>query len=149
MRAALALAGLLYALVAPAAAGEPDLVVVVHPSSQVTKLSASELEAIFTSVQRTWLDGKPVVAFNYAPQDPLRVHFERVVLRMTPEEVGRFWVDQRVRGAARPPRQVADPTLALRLVGKLPGSVAYLPANLVDSSVRVVARVRGDKVIEQ
>lgn len=66
---------------------------------------------------------------------------------MSAEEVAKYWIDQRVRGGAPPPRQVPDPALALRLVAKLPGSVAYVPSSMVNSQVKVVARVSDGKVI--
>lgn len=145
MRAWLAIA---LALALPAAArADEELAVIVHPQGAARRLDPAQLEAIFTSVFRTWPDGARVVAFNYPPQDPLRDRFDRAVLRLEPEEVGRFWIDQRVRGGAPPPRQVSDPALLLRLVGRLPGAIGYLPSRLVDKTVRVVARVRDGKVV--
>lgn len=124
-----------------------DLAVIVNPATALDRLSATELENIFTSSRKSWPDGSNITAFSYAPEDPLRHAFDGVVLRMSPDEVARFWLDQRVRGGARPPRQVPDETLAVRLVAKLKGSIAYVPAKLVNPSVKVVARIRGDKVI--
>jgi len=42
---------------------------------------------------------------------------------------------------------VPDPALALRLVAKLPGAVAYVPDNLVNATVKVVARVANGTVV--
>lgn len=141
----LALGSLLSARVG---AGNPEtLAVVVGPSVAVGQLSASELEAIFTSSKRTWPDGSNIGAFSYAPDNEIRRTFDQVVLRMSAEEVAKFWIDQRVRGAAPPPRQVPDPALALRLVAKLPGAVAYVPDSLVNATVKVVARVSHGKVL--
>jgi hypothetical protein len=136
------------AIAVPAAAGDDELAVVVHPATPCERLDAVALEALFTSSQRAWSDGRSVVALNYPPEDPRRVQFDRVVLHMTPEQVGRYWVDQRVRGGTRAPRQVPDPLLALRLVARLPGAVAYVPAALVDDTVRVVARLREGRLLE-
>lgn len=124
-----------------------ELAVIVNPSAAVDRVDGARLEAIFSAVERTWADGKPIIAFSFAPEDPLRVEFERVVLRMTPDQVSRYWIDQRIRNGLRPPRQIPDPVLALRLVAKLPGSIGYVPRRLVDASVRVVARVRDGKVL--
>jgi hypothetical protein len=134
----------------PAAAGDAtdSLVVVVNPAVPVTKLSASELEAIFSCARKSWPDGSNISAFSYAPEDPVRRAFDTVVLRMSPDEIARFWLDQRVRGGARPPRQVPDPSLAARLAAKLPGSIAFIPETMVNPGLKVVARVRGGKVLE-
>lgn len=129
---------------APAA----EVAVIVHLSSAIRHLDSAELEAIFTSSRRTWPDGSAVIAFSYAPDDPLRQRFDLAVLRMSPDQVGRFWVDERVRADRRPPRQVPDAILAVRLVARLPGSIAFVPATLVSKDVRVVARLQKDTVVD-
>lgn len=131
-----------------ARADDPELAVVVHPAVGVRALSTAELEAIFTSTMQRWPDGKSIIPFAYAPEDPVRRLFDRVVLRMGPEEVGRFWVDQRIRGGAAPPRRAPSPRLAARVVARLPGSIAYVPvADVGAENVRIVARVRGGVVV--
>ena len=144
------LVGLSLAIAAPRAssgATSLDLAVVVNPGVAVVRLSASELESIFNSTRRNWPDGSNVSVFSYPPETELRQTFDSAVLRMSPEEVARFWLDQRIRGGARPPRQVPDPALAVRLAAKLPGSIAYVPENLVSPSVKVVARIKSGKVV--
>lgn len=131
-----------------ARADDPELAVVVHPSVSVRALSTAELEAIFTSAMLRWPDGKTIIAFHYAPEDPVRRVFDRVVLRMGSEEIGRFWIDQRIRGGAAPPRRAPSPRLAARVVARLAGSIAYVPvADVGTENVRVVARVRGGVVV--
>ena len=124
-----------------------DLAVVVNLGVPVAQLSAAELQSLFTASRRNWPDGSNVSVFSYPPEADIRHVFDSAALGMSPEEVARFWLDQRVRGGPRPPRQIPDPMLAIRLVAKLPGSVAYVPADLVNASVRVVARIRSGKVV--
>jgi hypothetical protein len=124
-----------------------DLAVVVNRAVPVQQLSASELESLFTANRRSWPDGTNVAVFSYAPEDATRHIFDLAVLKMSPEEVARFWLDQRIRGGPRPPRQVPDPALALRLVAKLPGTIAYVPESMVNNTVTVVARIKGGKVV--
>jgi ABC-type phosphate transport system substrate-binding protein len=132
---------------APAGEGGESIAVIVHPAVDVGALDTARLETIFGGTQRSWPDGKPIIAFNLPPDDPARVELERVVLHMTPEQVSRYWIDQRIRSGQRPPRQISDPMLAVRLVAKLPGSIGYVPARLADANVRVVARIRAGKVV--
>ena len=135
---------------AATAAGAPEveLVVIVNPSQRTSALSRADLFTVFTSARRQWDDGAAVVAFNSAPDDDTRHAFDRAVLRMTPDEVARFWIDQRVRSGTRPPRQVPDPRMAVRAVAKLPGAIAYVRPELADGSVRIVARIVGGGVVE-
>jgi hypothetical protein len=149
---ALATVGILAALAhgSPSSASSaPELAVIVHPSNAASSLSAVEIESIFTSSRRHWPGGGSIAAFNYEPNDPLRVAFERAVLRMDPDEVSRFWIDQRIRGRAGPPRQVSSPRLMVRVVARLPQAIGYVPVqDLGTHGVKVVAHVRGGRVVE-
>jgi hypothetical protein len=42
---------------------------------------------------------------------------------------------------------VSDPALAVKLVARIPGAIAYVPAELVDRQVRVAARIRRGRVL--
>ena len=128
---------------------ESDVVVIANSSFPVAAVDRAELEMIFTSREHQ-LNGVPLVAFNLACEDQTRATFERVVLHMSPDEVGRFWVDQRIRGDSSAPRQVADEELVARLVAKLPGAISYISeatARRVMGQVRIVARIASGKVL--
>ena len=130
------------------AAPDEELLVIVSAQSPVRQVSAAALESYFSGAERRWPEGHNVVVFNLPPEHALRALFDRIVLRLNPDEVGRFWVDQLVRGGARPPRQVPDPVFMVRLVAKLPDSIGYVPAGQLNDSVRVVARLRQGKVVQ-
>lgn len=125
-----------------------DLVVIVNKQAPTSAMSAIEVEALFTRVQTRWSDGTPIVPINAPPGSELRVLFDRVVLRLDPDEVGRFWIDRRIRGMGLPPRQLSEPSTAVRVVEKLAGAVAYMPEGVVrDARVKVVARIQQGKVL--
>src|SRR5688572_7300616 len=131
---------------APAAEGSPDLDVIVHSAVPAQALDRASLAAIFSMTRRSWGGGLSAVPFNYAPESPLRRTFDTAVMGLAPAEVGRFWIDQRIRGYGHPPRQVADPAIVVRLIANLKGSIGYVPAGTADKSVRIVARIRQGKV---
>ena len=140
---------LLPALVRPAPAangGGPDLDVIANPSVPAEALDRAALAAVFSMTRRSWGGGVSAVPFNFPPDNGLRRTFDSAVLGLAPEEVGRFWIDQRIRGFGYPPRQVNEPAIMLRVVGSLKGAIGYLPAGTADKSVRVVARIRQGKV---
>jgi hypothetical protein len=143
------LALLATAAAAPAhALPELDLAVFVHTQSHTGQLSAMEMETLFTRTQTRWDDGTPIVPINAPPGSELRVTFDRVVLRLDPDEVGRFWIDRRVRGLGVPPRHLGDPSSILRVVEKLNGSIGYAPHDLARGAhVKIVARIRQGKVL--
>jgi len=139
------------ATVHPDSQPAPEIAVVINVDNPLRKLAPLDLYAIYTGSQRRWADGSAMVAFNFPPDTNLRTLFDWAVLKMTPDEVARFWIDQRVRGAGRPPRQVPEPTLVARLVAKLPEGIGYLPADVAAGAgreLRVVARISGGRVID-
>jgi hypothetical protein len=130
-----------------AATAEEPLIVVVHEQSPVEKLSAYELEALFTRSQTRWSDGRAVYPFSFPAGTPARELFDRVVLRLNPEQVGRFWLDRRIRGLGMPPKQVPSAGLMLQVIANLPGAVGYVTGTRASPGVRVVARIVQGKVV--
>lgn len=137
----------LAASAAPPSTAALALDVFVHPSSTVTQLSAYELEALFTRTKTRWDDGTPVIPLSFAAGTEARVLFDRAVLRLGPDEVGRFWLDRRIRGLGLPPRQVPNATLMQQVVANLPGAIGYAPSQPGRTGVKVVARIQQGKVV--
>jgi len=105
-------------------AAEP-LVLVVGTHSPVTNLDSNELRRIFLEKPTVGPGGVSYVALNHPKSSPYRARFDQAVLRMDPDEVQRYWVDQKIRGMKSP--RVVDPGAIPLLLEKVPGAVAYLP----------------------
>jgi hypothetical protein len=138
--------GLAVAGLASAEDRDGELFAIINANNSTTP-SAAELEKIFLRKTLRWPDGEIVLAFNATPDSERRRMFDRAVLGMSPDEAARYWLDQRIRNGVVAPREVEDPTLAIKLVTRLTGAVAYVPANLDFAGVRIVARIRGGKVL--
>ncbi len=123
------------------------LAVIVNPAVPVTTLGATELASIYTRATRTWKDGTMVRALNLPPNSPERVEFDRVVLDMSPERSAQYWIDKQIRGEEPAPKAIGQADIVVRLLPTLTGSIGYVPEDKVDSKVRVVARIRGSKVL--
>jgi len=80
----------------------------------------------------------PFVPFNYPAKSDVRERFDSLVLGMSPEDVGRHWIDQRIRGQQSPPNTIPSPALLCRVVARLPGAIAYMPASLVGTQCKAV-----------
>jgi ABC-type phosphate transport system substrate-binding protein len=124
-----------------------NLAVVVNPAAPVSSLSAAELASIFTRATRTWKDGTTVRALNLPPKSPERIEFDRVVLDMSPERSTQYWMDKQIRGEEPAPKAVGQVDILVGLLSTLRGSIGYVPEDKVDAKVRVVARIRGGKVV--
>ncbi len=116
----------------------PPLVLIVARNSPLQQLSMTQLRGLFLGDTVKDGAGNKLIPLNHPAGAPDRVAFDRLVLRMSPEQVGRFWVDHRIRGEGRPPRTVDSPALLQRLVGRLPGSVAYVRGDRIDPSVHIL-----------
>jgi hypothetical protein len=128
-------------------AAPSELFVVAHRRVPVQSLNDAELEAIFLTLRRYWDGSRVIIPFNLTPRSELRIEFDQAVLRMGPDEVGRYWLDRRVRGGAPPPRQAPDPGTLVRLVARLEGAIGYVPLGVPLGDVRVLLKVHNGKVI--
>lgn len=120
------------------ASNPPTLVVIVGKSVPASDISHALLRRVFGGDSGR-LGSLALTPFNYAPEHPLRRRFDDLVLAMAPDEVGRYWVDRRVRGLGLPPRTVPSPQTMKGVIARLPGAIGYLDASQVDESVRVLS----------
>lgn len=127
-------------------AAVPDLVVIVNAANK-ERPSPEMLERIFLRKEMNWDSGERILPLNASPESERRQRFDRAVLGMTPDEAARYWLDQRIRGGGAAPREVGDAVLTVKLIAKLTGTIGYVPGDVQLSGVRVVARIRNDKVI--
>ncbi len=133
---------LVLAVVAAAAPGRADdpppaLVAVVGASSPVDNLTRNELRRAFLG-EPVSEAGVALVPFNLPPQAPEREAFERRALGMSPDEVGRYWVDRRIRGQGQPPRTLPSPTHVQKVVPKFPGAISYLTSDRLTADLKAV-----------
>jgi hypothetical protein len=126
------------ALGSSARADGKKLVVVVAKGSSVTNVSRTDLKRCFTG-EPVSADGKPLVPFNASPNTPDRTGFDKAVLGMSPDEVGRFWIDRKVRGQSAAPRSLPSAAHVAKVAAKFPGAIGYLPADQLTSDIQAVS----------
>jgi hypothetical protein len=127
-------------------APEVELVVIVQADNHAS-VSAHELEDDFLKRELHWPDGAPIVTINFPPDSPNRHAFDRAVLGMSPDEIARYWLDSRIRSGITAPREVDDAGLIRRLVARLHGAIAYVPASSELTGVRIVARIKAGRLV--
>lgn len=127
----------------PVCAGnDVALAIIVAPGSKLTNISVADLRRVFESERLTDPDGNRLIALNHPPKTVDRVGFDRVVLGMDAEAVGRFWIDRKIRGGSGPPRTVESLATLRRVVEKLPGAIGYIRPAQLSGEVRAI-RVDG------
>ncbi len=107
------------------AAGEP-ITTAMGSSSAQRALSSDKLRRIFLATPTDDDEGHRFVPINLGQSTSVRERFDRSVLKLSPEEVARYWIDQRLRGN-KPPRSASTVDLVRRAVQELPGAISYLP----------------------
>jgi hypothetical protein len=114
------------------------LVVVVARGSSLTSISRGDLKRCFTGEPVSG-GGKTLIPFNASINTPDRAGFDKAVLDMSPDEVGRFWVDRKIRGQSGAPRSLPSPAHIAKVAAKFPGAIGYLPADQLTSDIQAVA----------
>jgi ABC-type phosphate transport system substrate-binding protein len=117
---------------------EQKLVVVVAKGSKLTSISKSDLKRCFLGDSIS-SDGKPLVPFNSEANTPVRSSFDSAVLAMSPAQVGRFWVDRKVRGQSAAPRSLPSMAHVVKVVQKFPNAISYVPADQLTPALQPVA----------
>jgi hypothetical protein len=119
------------------AANPPGLVLVLVTTKelQVRDISLGIARRAFLG-DPTELGGRRVVPFNYPAGDPLRQAFDQLLLGMEPDQVGRYWVDRRIRGQGMPPKTAPSRELMRAIVGRVPGVLGYLTPDFLDVTVQ-------------
>lgn len=113
------------------------LVIVIAKGSSMTNISRSDLKRCFLGESVSG-GGKTLVPFNAATATPERTGFDKAVLGLSPEEVGRLWVDRKVRGQTGAPRSLPSAAHIAKVAAKFPGAIAYLPEDQLTSDIQPV-----------
>ena len=114
------------------------LLVVISSKTGLTDISTALLRRTFQGHPAEYQSGKRLTPLNLPTGTLERQRFDLTVLGMTPDEIGRFWIDQRVRGNTQPPRTAPTPELALRVVSSFAGAITYTTAELVKPGITVL-----------
>jgi hypothetical protein len=121
------------------AAERENLVVIVANATGISDISLVALRRAFRGESAEYKTGKRIVPFNQPVGARERVAFDRAVLGLEPEVVGRFWIDRRIRDEGLPPRTLPSAEVGLRVVASYPGALTYLRSSVVNRTVRVLS----------
>ena len=132
---------ILLALLWAQALAAEEIVLVVHPD-RIVSLRTSDIAQIFLKQRRFWRNGDAIVPVNRDASSPAREDFTRAVFGVGARAQVNYWNREYFRGVL-PPITLASDESVLRFVASDPRAVGYVPASLVDDTVRVAARLGG------
>jgi len=131
------LATLVALAAAPAAAAEPDFVVVVHPATPVASLSRAQLSSCFLKKTTRWPDSSPVRPVE--PLDPrLREAFARRVHQRSAAAIAAHWNALIFSGRDLPPLEKATDADVIDYVRTTPGAIGYVSAGADTTGVKAL-----------
>jgi hypothetical protein len=120
-----------------AAADHVKLVVVVAKGSTVTNISKSDLRHCFLGDTVSNGDAK-LNPFNAEPRTATRVAFDRAVLSMSPDDIGRYWIERKVRGQSGAPRALPSYAIIQKVVVRFPNAISYVPVDHLTADLQPV-----------
>lgn len=128
--------GLLYALPLQA-----QVVIITHKSVSSPTQEISALADIFTLNTKNWSDGTKITVVDYKNDTPSRARFY-ATLGMSAGEMQKVWLRKQFSGKATPPILLSSEDEVLARVAATPGAVAYISADKVNSTVKVLATIK-------
>jgi hypothetical protein len=112
--------------------------VIVHPSNRFEALSRAKASYLFFRKVSRWPWGAEVAPLDLPEGDPIRTAFVRRVLGFSEGQLAEYWMDQRATRGVSPPLRAHNAAAAKLWVATKPGGIAYIPASLLDSTVKAM-----------
>ena len=121
---------------------QADIAVIVNSSNPVRSMSSPEVADLYLGRTRTYGSGEYALVFDQGRDSPLRSRFFSALTGMTLQQVNSYWSRLMFTGQVLPPQPLPDDRAVLEIVRRNPGAIGYVPAHIVDSSVRVVLTLK-------
>jgi ABC-type phosphate transport system substrate-binding protein len=113
------------------------IAVVVSKSFPVDNLSFGDLKRLYMGNSVT-AGGKTLIPLTYPKQAQDRAAFDQSVLGMSPDEVGRYWIDRKIRGQTGSPKTVESAEVVMKVVTKVEGAIGYVRHSAASQDVKTL-----------
>lgn len=113
-----------------------EISVIVNPRSDVSSLSSSEVKALYLGKSRNF---KP---FDQPKGSKIRQEFLDKVVGKSERQFNIYWSKKIFSGKGTPPKILSDNTAVRNRVASWPNAIGFIDSKVVDSSVRVVYKVK-------
>jgi len=113
--------------------------IAVHPDTQISELSMTQLRKIFLADQQFWPDKTRITLLMKAPGAIERKLVLDRIYMMNEAQFRRYWIAKMFRAEVpRGPKIVLSTGMALDLVVAIPGSISFTRADSVTDDVKVL-----------
>jgi ABC-type phosphate transport system substrate-binding protein len=110
--------------------------VVVNQKNKLDKISHKHIKDIFLK-KRHFIDDQKMIALNVSASMPIRMAFEKKVLKMDRERLNIFWTKQHFQGIS-PPLTQSSIKSAKAFIKNVDGAIGYLPKKEIDETLKVL-----------
>lgn len=114
-----------------------DIAIIVNPSNNNT-ISEDDINRIFLGKNKSFESGDSIKAVNLKSGDDIRTEFEKKALGKSSKQVKAYWSKLIFSGKAKPLVESGSDEEALKFVADNPEAIAYVDANKVNDTVKVV-----------
>lgn len=117
---------------------QAELVVIVHPSSNVSSISKSELGKIFLGKASEFSAGGKAIPINQILASSTRKEFDSNILNKSEAQIKSYWSRQLFSGEGTPPDEVNGDLDMLQKISQTPGSIGYIDSSALNDGVKAV-----------
>jgi ABC-type phosphate transport system substrate-binding protein len=114
------------------------LAIIVHPSNNLSGITADEAADIYLAKVGVFANGKRVIPVDQAASSPARKKFYSAVIKKDDSTLKVYWSKLLFTGKANPPREIGDDAAVKSWVAGNPDAIGYVDGKFVDSSVKVL-----------
>ncbi len=133
--------GLLMLATYPAMAG--TAVVIVNKANPVAQMNAAEVKSYFMKSRKVWRNGEKVRPVDQkAGAD--REAFLSQALKLTEEDLVRYWLEKQYVTAEAPPMQVDSDSAVIKFVGAFKGGIGVINKASMEGEPKVKAVLEVD-----
>ena len=128
------------ALLGGTAAAHAEVVVVMSARSDIATLSKAQVSQIFLAKSAALPDGSRATPVDQTDGSAVRNDFYTRVAGKDAAQMRAYWSQLMFTGKAQRPKQLASDAAVVAAVAASPGTIGYVNAAAVNSSVKVVLK---------
>jgi ABC-type phosphate transport system substrate-binding protein len=116
-----------------------DFKVIVNTANSSTKISKSDLNALFLKKMAKWSDGTPSAPINQSKKSPVRDIFTTTVHGKSVAAIDSYWQQQIFSGRDVPPPEKSSDAEVVAYVKANSGAVGYVTGAAPTAGVKVLS----------
>jgi len=114
------------------------LAIIVHPSNNLSGITADQAADIYLGKSGVFPNGQRVTPVDQGPSSPAHLKFYKAVVKKDGSALKVYWSKLLFTGKGQPPREIGDDAEMKSWVASNPDAIGYVDGKFVDSTVKVL-----------